>query len=274
LGGIREERTVSEPISRRDWIKVVGAAGAGSLVTNVSDAPGLSPVVASSAATPAPTTPVDILPLSSTSDVFVPPRGRAFMKFSFDFPAPSVAFGGHRFGFLVFTDENTYGLDRSSMTAESSGDEMRLTCTRLVWAGGQEKAPGRLTATFRRAGGTVEWDAVVEMERPVKTVTAIIRGVPRGPISLAAGALADRRDNEVLGAEYDGCTNIEVWLLSDGTRGVAREKLLGEACNDGYGASGVGEDTFTFDEKGTFAHSRYGGSAWRWSHRGRERRMP
>ena len=40
------------------------------------------------------------------------------MKFSFDFPEPSVVFGDYRFGFLVFTDENTYGLDRAKLRAE------------------------------------------------------------------------------------------------------------------------------------------------------------
>src|SRR3982751_5932547 len=110
----------------------------------------------------------EVLPLTSTSDVFVPPRGDAYMKFSFDFPEPSVAFGGYRFGFLVFTDENTYALDASRITTSETGDTMRLTCTGFVWAGGQEKAPGSLVATFRRAGTTIEWDAVVEMQRPVK----------------------------------------------------------------------------------------------------------
>ena len=42
----------------------------------------------------APGAPVEILPLVSTSDVFIPPRGRGFDKFSFDFPEPSVPFAG------------------------------------------------------------------------------------------------------------------------------------------------------------------------------------
>ena len=33
------------------------------------------------------------------------------------------------------------------VTADESGDTMRLTCSGFVWAGGQEKAPGSLTAT-------------------------------------------------------------------------------------------------------------------------------
>jgi len=47
-----------------------------------------------------------VLPLTSTSEVFVPPRGRAFQKFSFDFPEPSIEFRDMRFGFLVFSREN------------------------------------------------------------------------------------------------------------------------------------------------------------------------
>ena len=150
----------------------------------------------------------EVLPLTSTSDVFVPPRGRAFMKFSFDFPEPSVAFGGLRFGFLVFTDENTYGLDASRITADRHGDTLRITCTGFVWAGGQEKAPGSLVATFRRNGSTIEWDAVVEMQRPVKTVTTIIRDVPRGNISLGGGAPFETRDNETLGGYTFGAGDL------------------------------------------------------------------
>src|SRR5437773_801383 len=74
-----------DPLTRRDWLKTVGAAGASALVSPFPLAPfPLSPT---------------ILPLTSSSDVFVPPRGRAFQKFSFDFPEPSVEFNGLRFGF-------------------------------------------------------------------------------------------------------------------------------------------------------------------------------
>ncbi|MBV9879491.1 MAG: hypothetical protein JO180_03300, partial [Gemmatirosa sp.] len=144
------------------------------------------------------TAPGEIVDLASTSDVFIPPRGRSFMKFSFDFPEPSVVVGDHRFGFLVFTDENTYGLDRSRMRAESSGDTLRLTCDRFVWAGGQEHAPGTLTATFHVTGSTIEWDVVVAMERPVKTVTTVIRDVPRGKVSVGGGAFFDAGEGDVL----------------------------------------------------------------------------
>lgn len=141
---------------------------------------------------------VPILPLSSTSEVTIPPRGRSFMKFSFDFPEPSLSFEGLRFGFLVFTYENVYGLDAGSMTAATDGDGLELDCTRLIWAGGQESLPGRLRARFERKGAAVEWEATVEMDRPVKAVTTVIRGVPRGSISGAGQAFFDPGDDEVL----------------------------------------------------------------------------
>src|SRR5512135_43448 len=133
-----------DPLSRRDWMKLVGAAGAGAMVP----APPASffPLAA------------PILPLSSTSEVFVPPRGRAFQKFSFDFPEPSVEFAGLRFGFLVFSRENAYGMDRDAMRVEGDGDARVVTCSGFVWAGGQERAAGRLVARLKRNGTFVEWD--------------------------------------------------------------------------------------------------------------------
>lgn len=58
--------------------------------------------------------------------------------------------------------------------------------------------------------------------------------------------------------EEDNCAPGEVWRLQG-----EKKTLLAAYCNDGYGASGVGEDSFSF-EAGTFTWSRYGGSAWRW----------
>ena len=174
-------------ISRRDWVKTMGVVSAGALAS-----PDLS-ILARTVHAPG-----DIVELSSTSEIFTPPRGRGYMKFSFDFPEPSVVFGDYRFGFLVFTDENTYGLDRSKMRAESNGNGMRITCDGFVWAGGQEKAPGRLVATLESTGKTIEWNVVVEMERPVKTISTIVRGVPRGRVSMGGGGFVDPRDNEFL----------------------------------------------------------------------------
>jgi hypothetical protein len=174
-----------DPLSRREWLKAVGAAGAGAL---------LPP----DAAAGPPRASQPILPLTSTSGVFVPPRGRAFQKFSFDFPEPSVEFAGLRFGFLVFSRENAYGLDASQMTAVPSGDALALTATGLVWAGGQERVPGRVTARLRTQGDAILWDVTAEMDQPVKAVTTVLRGVPRGKLSSGGAEPFDPKDDEVL----------------------------------------------------------------------------
>ena len=199
--------SVTDDLSRRDWIRTIGTAGAGAIITRQIEIPVRSPAppllgVRSVHATG------DIIDLVSTSDVFIPPRGRSYMKFSFDFPEPSVVFGPHRFGFLVFTDENTYAPDRARMRAEGTDDALRLTCDGFTWAGGQEKAPGSLTATFTRNGTTIEWDVVVEMQRPIKTVTTIIRDVPRGQVSFGGGQLADPRDGDMLGGYTFGAGDL------------------------------------------------------------------
>jgi hypothetical protein len=194
---------MTDPVSRRDWLKTVGVVGAGAIV--VPDALHIPPALMAPAAPPvtrvARHAPGEIVDLVSTSEIFIPPRGRGFQKFSYDFPEPSVAFGDYTFGFLVFTDENTYGLDRAQMSVSGNADALTITCNGFVWAGGQEKAPGRLTATLRRTGDTIEWDTTASMpDHPIKTVSTIIRGVPRGHVSMGAGEFSDQRDNEVLSA--------------------------------------------------------------------------
>ena len=179
-----------DSFSRRDWLALLGAAGAGAVLP-----PGLS-----QAAPPGRPDAVPILPLTSTSEVFTPSHGRAFMRFSFEFPEPSVEFAGYRFGFLVFTRENAYGLDARRMTAERTADGhgMAIHCAGLVWAGGQQTAPGRVTAQLQQSGDFIEWNVTAEMDQPIKAVTTVIRDVPRGRISPAGNEPFDPRDNEVL----------------------------------------------------------------------------
>src|SRR6266536_472900 len=174
---------MNDPISRREWLTIMSAAAAGAGTV----LPRGSARVAS----------LPVLPLTSTSEVFIPGRGRGFMKFSFDFPEPSVEFEGYRFGFLVFTRENTYGLDAQRMTAQRSGDDLEITSSGLVWAGGQQTAPGHVTARLHKRGDSIEWDVTAQMDQPIKSVTTVIRGVPRGKIS-TGGEPFDPRDDELL----------------------------------------------------------------------------
>jgi len=62
-------------------------------------------------------------------------------------------------------------------------------------------------------------------------------------------------------AEGPGCEQREWWLRRPGKPAV---KLL-EACNDGYGAAGIGEEKVEIAEN-RFTHTRSGGSNWRWTH--------
>ncbi|MBC7895750.1 MAG: hypothetical protein H7066_10060 [Cytophagaceae bacterium] len=184
---------MTEPLSRRDAIKVLGVAGAGAIVGT----DGLAAPLAGSLDTSGPALVADILPLSSTSEVFVPPRGNGFMKFSFDFPEPSVAFAGYRFGAIVFTRENAYSLDPTRMRAEERDGGMRISAEGLTWAGGQEQAPGRVSIDLRHSEGMIEASLAAEAPTPIKSVTLIVRGVPRGRVS-AGGDFFDPRDNELL----------------------------------------------------------------------------
>jgi len=178
---------MSDSLSRRDLLKAMGAAGAASALPPSSLLPA-----------PSLTRRATILPLSSSSDVFIPGRGRGFQKLSFDFPEPSVEFAGYQFGFRVFTRENIYGLDQSRMEVDDNGETLTLRAGGLVWAGGQEHAAGSVTARFSKEGDTVEWDATAEMSQPIKSVATIIRGLPRGRISVGGGNPFDPRDDELL----------------------------------------------------------------------------
>jgi hypothetical protein len=195
---------MTDGISRRDLLKGGLAAGAASLVattapTDRSASQGLAGVASPSGLQGgAGTADGTVLSLTSTSDVYIPPRGRGLFKFSFDFPEPSVAFQNLLFSFRLYTFENAYGLDRDKLTVEKTAEGMTIRCSQFVWAGGQQSAAGTLVARMRKNGGFIEWDAAAEMEQPIKSIAAILRGVPRGKISPGSGGFFDPKDDEIL----------------------------------------------------------------------------
>ena len=182
---------MSDDLSRRNAVKILGLVGA-----SVLAADDLKAQVASAVSEPS--FPPDILPLTSTSEVFTPPRGRSYNTFSFDFPEPSVAIDGFRFGFIVFTGENAYSLDPTKMRVTVEGDATTIYCTGFTWAGGQERVGGSLTAQFRKVDGDLTWSAAVEMAQPIKTVSTIIRGIPRGRVGFGGPGGDASNDNEAL----------------------------------------------------------------------------
>jgi len=184
-------------MSRRDLLKNAAAAGASYLASGDVRAALKSPLAAPSASQEAPA--AQILPLTCTSDVFVPPRGRSFFKFSFDFPEPAVEFGGHRFSFRTYTYENAYSLDASSMKVQQGTGSLELYGSGFVWAGGQQKTPGTFHAKFQSTPeGVIEWSATAEMDKPIKSIAAIVRDVPRGRIAAGGQGFLDPGDDELL----------------------------------------------------------------------------
>ncbi|MEP7348310.1 MAG: twin-arginine translocation signal domain-containing protein, partial [Gemmatimonadaceae bacterium] len=131
------------PLTRRDALKTLGVVGAGAFLpplTGQEMVPAEPDIAFPRAVAETDPASLEVLPLSSTSEVFVPPRGNAFQKFSFDFPEPSVEFGGYRFSAVLFTRENAYSLDRERLKVETTPNGLRLTSDGLMWGGGQERA--------------------------------------------------------------------------------------------------------------------------------------
>ncbi len=180
------------------YLAVDGVAGATSVAgAEAAGLPGRGHAAASGATVGDPPNGT-ILPLNCTSNVILPPPGRSLQKFSFDFPEPSVVFNKLIIGFRLYTFFNTYGLDREKMRAMPEGDGLRVECTGFVYAGGQLKAPGRLTARIRPHGEYAEWDVTAEMNEPIKSITTVVRGVPRGKMAAGSGGFFDPKENEVL----------------------------------------------------------------------------
>ncbi len=192
---------MEDQLSRRELLKKTVAGVSTAALFHAARWPASPSAASGSAVAPASAGGANasaVLPLTSTSDVFIPPQGRSFFKFSFDFPEPSVAFENLQFSFRVYTFENTYAPDASSMTAESAGDGVRVQSKGFVWAGDQQKAPGTLDVRITRNGSFVECQATAEMGQPIKSIAAILRGVPRGKVSVAGGNFFDPKDNELL----------------------------------------------------------------------------
>ena len=65
--------------------------------------------------------------------------------------------------------------------------------------------------------------------------------------------------------ERDDCRPYEYYLVVHTKGKIRSRQLLSEACNNGYGAAGVGEDDVSVDKEArTFTRAQSGGSAWRW----------
>ncbi|MDJ0276433.1 hypothetical protein QLH51_06430 [Sphingomonas sp. 2R-10] len=172
-------------ISRRTML----AGSAGAAAATAMAAPG---AVAAPVANPA-----GLRLLTSTDGVFTPPKGAPVMKFSFSNPEPSVEFGGLLFGFEVISFENSYGIDPATVTLRRSDGRLELKAAGFTWAGGTRRRAGSLTATLEKTpSGALEWQVAAALDIPVKSIKTIVRGLPRGRLSVSANDWSDPGDNE------------------------------------------------------------------------------
>ena len=72
-----------------------------------------------------------------------------------------------------------------------------------------------------------------------------------------------RLEEPPAGSDYEGQDCYEGWREFSLVEGDSVTPLL-QLCNDGYGASGVGEDMIEIGEN-RLLHGQYGGSSWRWA---------
>jgi hypothetical protein len=84
-----------------------------------------------------------------------------------------------------------------------------------------------------------------------------------GTLLVVEAALHERPGEGWKDPDLEECAPWEVWVVGHDGQAVREAGRILELCNDGYGASGVGEDTLLV-EPGVLVHSQYGGSAWRW----------
>ena len=121
-----------------------------------------------------------------------------YFQFSFDFADPVFRFDGFSFSFRVFTSSNAYGLDPQALAVESTSRGLQIRAEGLTWAGGQERCPGRFEVTIERDGEAIEWQASAWHTEPVKSIAAIVDGLPLGRVAPCQGGFLPGQPEELL----------------------------------------------------------------------------
>jgi len=127
-----------------------------------------------------------------------------YFQFSFDFGDPQVEFGGYRFAFRIFTPSNVYGLDPQALGVEPTPTGLKVTAEGLTWAGGQERCPGRFEAVLERAADgamewrAIEWQASAWHTEPVKSIAALVDGLPLGRVAPCQAGFPEGTPRELL----------------------------------------------------------------------------
>ena len=189
---------MTDDLSRRDWMKIVGAAGAGSVLASESAARP-RPARRPGRDAPAGAARAEILPLTLDERSLRPAARPRLQQVQLR---------------LSRTVRRVRRLcdSRSSCSAATTRTRWiragwrrpsrRRACASPARASrgpaARRSANGTLVAQLRKTADGVEIDVTATMDQPIKTVTAIVRGVPRGKLSSSGGDFADTRDNEIL----------------------------------------------------------------------------
>lgn len=133
----------------------------------------------------------------------------------------------------------------------------------LPWMMGLVASFGSMAATGDAT--SAERVAVCQDRPKCRIVETLDAGKAADGTMLAVLHVALGGENPPADAEGQQCRPYpeNYWLKQVGRDGKAGYRQLFAFCNDGYGASGVGEDTVTVDPN-RITLDRVGGSAWRW----------
>ena len=85
---------------------------------------------------------------------------------------------GVRWGVQVFTTSNLYGLDPALTRQEINGQETRLVCEGLRWAGGQQRGAGYVEVALTQGDGPLSWRIQARHDEPIKSVKLLLWGLP------------------------------------------------------------------------------------------------
>lgn len=107
-------------------------------------------------------------------------------------------------------------------------------------------------------------DVTCGVRKPCKIVETQAAGTVSGKdLSVVKLARFETSVGEFSEREPGACDRFEHWLVVHEGGVVKQGTLLEVICNDGYGASGVGDDAIEVGPD-SWRHAQNGGSAWRW----------
>lgn len=99
--------------------------------------------------------------------------------YSFDLHDPIFEIDNWSLSFQIITLENIYGLDVDHTTLTGDEKGWHLSCTRLQWAGGQQYAPGNLTAIItRQDDDTLRIAITAQAPHKIRAIKLLLRDLP------------------------------------------------------------------------------------------------